>query len=130
MTSTLSKLMNPAHKSVARMIGYSLTLGDFDGWQRFAALILARLSDRGRLGLAWAALTALDPEQIRQVTNTVLGGAGTPGVAFTDDHDEAALWANMATDDELRAYAWVTFNRLSPKEQADFLDATRGRDAA
>ncbi|AZQ66960.1 hypothetical protein EF888_07310 [Silicimonas algicola] len=56
MTSTLSRHMKPAHKAASRALGYALTLDDMEGWEAFSALIEARLSERERAGLAFAAL--------------------------------------------------------------------------
>jgi hypothetical protein len=44
--------------------------------------------------------------------------------------DQAAFWADMATPDELDAYALASFNRMAPQRQAAFLGFVQGRAAA
>lgn len=130
MTSTFRKVIDPAHMRMARMLGYCLTLDTSHGWQGFTALACAKLTERARVSLAWAVLSGLGRDQAVAVAESVLGGAGAPIPALLDDAEEAAFWADMATDSELRAYAWAAFSRLSPKDRADFLDLATRRAAA
>jgi len=50
-----------------------------------------------------------------------------PGAPFDDVTTEAALWADMAEDDEISVYLTACFNRLTERDRAAFLDhAGRG----
>jgi hypothetical protein len=44
--------------------------------------------------------------------------------------DQAAFWADMATQREAKAYALACYNRLTPDNQAAFLNYVQGRAAA
>ena len=71
--NTISKLIKPAHKSVARSVGYALTTSDEFGWAQFTALTSMRLSDAERAALAFAALQALHPDHEVPTIEAALG---------------------------------------------------------
>ncbi len=56
----MSRFAKPAHKSAARMLGYALTLNDFDTWAGLALVLRARLDTTERAALAYMALRSLD----------------------------------------------------------------------
>ncbi|MEM1065042.1 MAG: hypothetical protein AAGJ74_06050 [Pseudomonadota bacterium] len=58
--SVFGEYAKPAHKSVSRMIGYSLTLLDRSAAEALAAVLAARLTRAERGFLANAALSSLD----------------------------------------------------------------------
>lgn len=58
-SNAMSLYAKPAHKAVARSIGYALTTGDAQGWAAHTAVLLLRLSDVERAALAYAALQSL-----------------------------------------------------------------------
>ena len=126
---SFSKLIERRHLGATRMLGYALTLGDFDGWEAASAVWQARLTPEERGALAWAALRSLDRDHARDVANTVIQDAGAPLPPFIDPMDEAAYWADIASPEELRAYTLATFNRLPREAQADFLAHVRRRAA-
>lgn len=130
MTSTFAKMIDPAHKSAARILGYALTLDSSPGWEDFALILRLRLSRRERVSLAYAAALALDPDDVRETAEAVLRSAGHPVPPLYHEADEAAFWADSASPDVLRAYALASFNRLSPRDQADFLAFVSRRTAA
>ena len=76
----MSEFIKPAHKSVARSIGYALTTGDSDGWGMFTAVTLLRLDDVERVGVAYAALRSLNPDHVEDTLEAALGrsGVGVP----------------------------------------------------
>jgi hypothetical protein len=76
--SAMSKWAKPAHKAAARAFGYALTLDDEAGWSGLSVVMLARLSDRERVALAWAVLTSLPPELVRLVTEAVEQDSAPP----------------------------------------------------
>ncbi|SHM79794.1 hypothetical protein SAMN05443432_1198 [Roseovarius litoreus] len=113
----------PDHiKRVSRSLGYTLWLGAADHWFGLSAIFRARLNDEDRAGLAWATLRSLDPYHAQAVADAVLGGAGAPDAPLFDTADQAAIWAGIADDDELDAYAVAIFNALPPAKQRYFLE--------
>ena len=110
----------PAHKRMARMLGYTLTLGSFEDWLGFAFVAAVRLSIEERAALAYAALRSLEPRQAEAVAATALDAAGMPGASFTGEMAEARFWAERATPAERKAYALAAFEQLAPAEQAAF----------
>ena len=131
MTKILQKHMPDAFKRVARMVGYSLLLGDTEAWHRLTVVLSARLTPEQRAAIAWAALRSLTPGQVAAVAETVLPQrAGQPIALLFNYMDEAAFWADMASEGELKAYALASFTRLSPDNQAAFLDYVQERAAA
>ena len=69
--SAMSLYAKPGHKSVARMVGYTLTLGTADAFADLAYVLHRRLDPKERAGLAYAALRSLDPELAELVAETV-----------------------------------------------------------
>ena len=67
----MSLYAKPAHKRMARMLGFALTLGDGITWRSFAAVAFARLTREERVALAWAALWALDEDDAVAVVEAV-----------------------------------------------------------
>ena len=120
------------HKSVARSLSYSLTLGDELGWSSFTAVALLRLDDGERAALLFAALQATNPNHIQLTLEAALGcsGASMPIAPLLSHMDEAAFWADMAVPEELDAYCLASFNRMSPARKAAFLSHLQGRQAA
>jgi hypothetical protein len=51
------------HKRAARMLGYALLSDTPDAWNGLSVVLLARLTVEERAKLAFAALSALDPDQ-------------------------------------------------------------------
>ncbi len=128
--NAMSKFAKPAHKAVARIVGYALTIGDADGWLDVAAILPARLTDAERAALAYAALRSLTPEQAELVAATLLGSAGDPLPAFLGGMSDARHWASWAAPRELGAYALSAFEAMKPERQRAFLRHVRGRMAA
>lgn len=112
----------PEHKRAARMLGYALTLGDFDGWAGAVTVLRARLAATERAALAWAALRSLDADDADTVARHYLLGAGMPAPTFDEAKDEAALWAASAAKRELRAYAGAAFKAMARADRTTFLD--------
>ncbi len=130
MTST-SEFIKPAHKAVARSIGYALTTGDSDGWDMFTTVLLLRLDDAERVWMTYAALRSLHPDHVEDTLEAALGrsGAGMPQAPLFNHMDQAVFWADMAEVDELDAYCLASFNRMAPQRQSAFLGFVRGRAA-
>lgn len=128
--SAISKYASKAHKKAAKLLGYALVLGDFDGWEAASAIWQARLSAAERAALAWAALRSLDEDDAREVTATVIQDAGSPLPPFFSPMDEAAFWADIASPAELDAYALACVRNMAPDRRAAFLDYVQGRQAA
>ena len=120
---SLGNLMKAEHKRIARVIGYTLTLGDGDAWASLSAVASACLSVEERAALALAALRALDtPEQSELVAETVLTFAGYPLPPFLNPMEDARWWASFASLKERKAYALAAYEALPLAEQAAFYD--------
>jgi len=91
----------------------------------------ACLSRADRATLAFAALKSLDHDDaILTVEAALQDGAGPPIAPFYSHMDEAAYWADIASEEELKAYALASFIRLSPRDKSGFLDYVQGRAVA
>jgi hypothetical protein len=130
--TAMSEFIKPAHKAVARSIGYALTTGDSDGWGMITAIVLLRLDEAERIGMAYAALRSLHPDHVEGTLKAALGrsGAGMPQALLFNYMDQAVFWADIAEADELDAYCLVSFNRMAPQRQLAFLGFVRERAAA
>lgn len=71
--NAMSLYAKDAHKAVARMVGYALTLGDSDSYLALSDVLALRLTDQERAGLAYAALRALDTDNAENIAAAVLG---------------------------------------------------------
>jgi hypothetical protein len=130
--TAMSEFIKPAHKAVARSIGYALTTGDNDGWGMFTTVVLLRLDDAERAGMTYAALRSLHPDHVEDTLEAALGrsGAGMPQAPLFNHMDQAVFWADMAEADELDAYCLASFNRMAPQRQSAFLGFVRRKAAA
>jgi len=126
-----SKYCDPAHKAVARMVGYVLTLGTEAAWHGLTIVFL-RLTDHERAGLAFATLRSMDKAQARLTFEAAMGctGAGMPQAPLFNHMDQAMFWADMAEPASLAAYCLASFNAMPRGRQAAFLDHVHGRAAA
>ena len=102
------------------MLGYVLTIGTAKAWLDFSRVIAARLEDREITGLAFAALTALDPNIRHDTAKAALRAAGAPLPAFLGGMDDARWWASVASSAELKSHALAAFEAMSPSDQAAF----------
>ncbi len=113
--------MNPDHKRMARVIGYTLTIGGADAWAGFTTVTKARMAVEERASLAWAALRSLDtPEQAEQVAKAVLSFADYPLPTFMNPMPDARLWASCASAEELKAYALAAHDAMTLRDQMAF----------
>ncbi|MCF7777313.1 hypothetical protein GLP59_06550 [Sulfitobacter sp. M220] len=113
--------MKPEHKRMARVIGYTLTLGDADAWAGFTTVAQTRLTNKERAALAWAALRALDtPAQAETVAATLLTFADYPLPTFLNPMEDARWWASFASLKERKAYALAAYEALPMREQMAF----------
>lgn len=118
--STLSRHMRPAHKRMARMLGYSLTIDAPDGWHGFSAVAQAHMTKAERVSLAYAALNTLSSEEAAMVASAVLRPAGYPLPPFLGGMSDARDWASFASRRELIAYATAAFEAMTLPDQAAF----------
>ncbi len=130
MSASFSKLMKRAHLGATRMLGYALTMNDFETWEAASAVWQARLTPVECATLAWAALRSLDEDNAREVAYAVIQGAGAPLPPFISPMDEAAYWADIASPAELDAYALACAQAMAPGRRAAFLEYMQGREAA
>lgn len=128
---SISKQIPDHIKRVSRSLGYFLWIGTPDDLYGLSVVLRARLTPRQRASLAFASLQSLDHDLAYQTAEAAMGrDAGSPIAPLFNHMDEAAFWADMATPDELDAYALASFNRMAPQRQAAFLGFIRRRAAA
>ena len=83
--NTLARYIRPEHKAAARSLGFALTLGDFESWQAFSAVIEARLSEPECAAVAFSVLRSQPPEQAIMTADASINGVGEPRTkAFMD----------------------------------------------
>jgi hypothetical protein len=70
----MSKYGKDGHKRVAKMLGYSLTLGDAAAWHGFTIVLLARLTEPERAALAFATLNSLNHNNAYKTASVALFG--------------------------------------------------------
>lgn len=120
-SATGASFIKATHKRMARMLGYTLTLGSSDAWSDFATIAMVRLSIEERAALGWAALRSMDtPRHAEMVAESVLSIAGAPLPYLVSPMADARWWAADATQAELKAYALAAYEALPPSEQMAF----------
>lgn len=122
--------MRPAHKRMARAIGFCLTLGNFDAWAKFSHLAALHMADEERAALAWAALRSLSPDQARATAAAALRPSGDPLPAFLGGMHDARFWASIASRAELKAYAVAAHDAMSTRDQVAFSQHIRDVEIA
>jgi hypothetical protein len=118
-------------KRVSKSLGYTLWLDTFEDWDGLSLILRSLLTDRQRAALAFMALKALDYDQAVMAAEAALSeGAGQPIAPLFNHMDESAFWTDMATPDELDAYALASFNAMPAPRKAAFLEFVQGRQVA
>jgi hypothetical protein len=124
------------HKRAAGMVLAALTLADDSPelWHDAAFVLRVRLTEDERIGLAFAALRALDPEPRERVFEAAHWGevtwAGAPLPAFGTEMEDARWWASIASRRERKAYCLACFEAMPPADQQGFLAHVQRRAAA
>lgn len=116
----ISEAIKPAHKRTAKMLGYTLLLGDPEAYGRLSTIARHRLTLSERAGLAVAFLGSLPDDFALQAASAVVCGAGDPLPPFLGGMEDARHWASLATVDELKAYGLACYEALSSRDQAAF----------
>jgi hypothetical protein len=94
-------------------------------------MLVARLTIKERVALAFMALKALDRDDATMTAEAALcAGAEQPQAPLFGFMDQAAFWADMAEPDELEAYCLASFKAMTSGKQAAFLGYVQGRQAA
>ena len=70
------------HSIVARTLRNALTLADFEAWGAFSTIAAARLDERERAALAFAALKAQTPDHAEMTAGAAINGS--VGTSFLD----------------------------------------------
>lgn len=115
------------HKRAAGTILCSLVLGDEspETWPGTAFVLRVRLTSKELIGLAFAALRALDPELREMAFEAAhwgeVSGAGAPPPPFLNVMDDARWWADLASRSERKAYCLAAFEAMPPADQSAFL---------
>ncbi len=117
----ISDFIKPEHKRTAKMLAYTLFLGDAFSYQGLSVIALRHLSLAERGGLACAFLGSIPEDCVMQVAATVLDCAGDPLPPFLGGMEDARHWASCATENELKAYALACYEAMPPRDKAAFL---------
>lgn len=72
--SAMSLFAKREHKAIARVMGYTLTLGTDNAWWGLRASLQHRLEPHERAALAFMALKSLEPDQAALTTELALCG--------------------------------------------------------
>jgi hypothetical protein len=124
------------HQRATGMVVAALTLGDDSPelWHDAAFVLRVRLTEDERIGLAFAALRALDPEPRERVFEAAhwgeVTGAGAPLPALGTKMEDARWWAGNASRRERKAYCLACFEAMPPADQQGFLAHVQRRAAA
>jgi len=124
MPTLISKLIKPAHKQVAKAIGYALMLGETNGYIELVEVIAARLSQAERVSLGYAALKSVDPAvrlELYELMSDIETVMGSPLPFAKDIRDDAEFWASNASQTELRAYSMAIFNKMTKADKQRFV---------
>lgn len=117
----ISDFIKPEHKRTAKMLGYTLMLGDAASYGRLSAIAQHRLTLAERGGLAVAFLGSLPGDCALQAAATALGSTGDPLPPFLGGMEDARSWASWASVSELKAYGLACYEAMTPRDQAAFL---------
>ena len=99
---TTGNLPTKNHNVVARTLQNALTLADFEAWDAFSTIAAARLDERERAALAFAALKTQTPGHAEMTAEAAI--YGTVATSFIDTpKGRAALIAWREQRDRRRA---------------------------
>ena len=119
----IQKVASKTHMKIARCIVYALTLGEADGWLDFRTIVKAKLSEKERASLAYAALLSLDEETRELVCENTFEPSplnSEPMPPAFELLDEAKWWAAKATREEKEVYIMSIYSHMTPERQAAF----------
>lgn len=123
---SLGKYLSDRHKRASRMLASALVLNDAEAWQQAAFVFAVRLHQGELSGLAFAALRALEPEPRQAVFDLAhwgeTEGAGPPLPPWLHVMETARDWASWASRRELKAYALASFEAMTARDRAAFLE--------
>lgn len=108
----------------------ALTAHNACGWRWAADQWSASIHPEKRMAHALAALAACEADDVATIADEALAGAGSPLPHYLSEIDEASFWADMASVNELKAYAVACHLRLSPIDRRAFFDWAERRAAA
>jgi hypothetical protein len=69
------------HKRIAKAVGFALTIGTTAAWHGLTILLIARLTEAERAGLAFSALRSLDEDNAYSVASLAIFGVSKGEVA-------------------------------------------------
>lgn len=116
----ISNFITPEHKRTAKMLGYTLFLGDASSYGGLSIIARHHLTLAERGGLSCAFLGSMPEGSAMQAAATVLGATGDPLPPFLGGMEDARHWASWATDAERKAYALACYEAMTPRDQAAF----------
>lgn len=124
--SAMARYAKVEHKKAAQMLGFALTLDTPHGWWGFSQSIAKRLTVKERAGIAFTALKSLPQGHAATVAEMNFAVASVPNAPLFNHSDEAAFWADLASQSELAAYCLASFRAMSKSRQSDFLHFVSG----
>lgn len=122
--------MRPPDELATDAIAHGFASHTSAAWSAAVPVLLDSLDCERRMALAIAAMAACDPDDLDEIVTAISSGAGSPVPPFEAVMSEAMFWADLASRDELKAYAVATFLRMQPRDQSAFLTWTQRRAAA
>ena len=99
-------------------------------WSAAVPVLQDSLDCERRMALAITAMAACNPDDLGEIVTAISGGASSPVPPFESVMSEALFWTDLASRDELKAYAVATYLRMQPCDQSAFLAWTDQRAAA
>lgn len=119
------------HQSALHMLSCALKLGnDPEVWDAVPLVFIARLTNDERVRLLEAAMIAAGDDQIPLNLDRHQDRAGSPLPVLIDVDGDARWWADLASDQELKAWLAACFVRLPSRNQQAFLETAMRRSAA
>ena len=112
------------YERTGNAVKHALTLNDFADLE---VVFAARLSEPERIALAGKLLFASDPQNVSDLCQMVVGGAGQPGAPFEGVMDAAKHWAGYASPQERKCYLAACFDAMAAPERASALKWIEGR---
>ena len=79
--SAISLYGKDGHKRIAKAVGFALTIGSTAAWHALTILLIARLTEAERAGLAYSAMRSLDEDNAYAVASLAIFGVSKGEVA-------------------------------------------------
>lgn len=115
---------------VSHCVAYFLGTDSSSGWQELSRAFKLKLIPEERGAPSVAVLLSLPADHLADVVEALMRVADPAIPPLFNFSDEAAMWADCADGDELKAYTLAAYNRMPRVDQSAFLDHVQGRQVA